>query len=308
MGRRASARLAVRRQAKLAVILGLTFPGLAAAGPITFNTALPVHAGELIFRQQAIWLRATDDPTPLERGLDVFAYPTVLVYGVNARVTLFGILPFLDKNLELTTPSGRITRGTSGFGDLTTFVRVTALTINRPGETIRLAPLVGVKLPTGADDEADALGRLPQPLQLGSGSWDPLLGAVFTWQKLRWEMDVSGSYQIRTKANDFEAGDEARGEASFQYRVVPRGKLGSGVPSYLFAVLETNAVWRGRNRVSGTADPNSGGFRLYVAPGLQWITTRTVVEAAVQIPVVQRTNGQGLREDFVARVSFRVNF
>jgi len=253
VGTRASARVAVRRQAALAVLLGFTFPGLAAAGPITFNTALPVHAGELIFRQQAIWLRATDDPTPLERGLDVFAYPTVLVYGVNPRVTLFGVLPFLDKNLELTTPSGRITRGTSGF-------------------------------------------------------WDPLLGAVFTWQKLRWEMDVSGSYQIRTEANDFEAGDEARGEASFQYRVVPRGKLGSGVPSYLFAVLETNAVWRGRNRVSGIADPNSGGFRLYVAPGLQWITTRTVVEAAVQIPVVQRTNGLGLREDFVARLSFRVNF
>jgi hypothetical protein len=298
----------VSRNATLAVVLAFAWPGSAAGGPITFNTALPVHVGELILRGQAIWLRATGDPAPLDRSLDVLAYPTVVVYGVDARVTLFGILPFLDKNLELTTPAGRITRGTSGFGDLTTLVRVTARTINRPGETLRLAPLVGVKLPTGADDEADALGRLPQPLQLGSGSWDPLLGAVFTWQKLRWEMDVSGSYQLRTAANDFEAGDEARGEASFQYRVVPRGKLGSGVPSYLFAVLETNAVWRGRDRISGTPDPDSGGLRLYVAPGLQWITTRTVVEAAVQLPVVQRTNGQGLREDFAARLSVRVNF
>ena len=288
--------------------LWLAGAGFASAGPITFNTALPVHSGELIFRQQAIWLRATDDPGPLDRRLSVFASPTVVVYGITARVTAFGILPFLDKELEFNAPTGRVTRGTRGFGDLTTLLRVTALVINRHGETLRVAPFVGLKLPTGRDDEADTIGRLPQPLQLGSGSRDPLLGGIFTWQKLRWELDVSTSYQFRTAANDFEAGDEARGEASFQYRLIPRSKLGRGVPSYLFGVLETNAVWRGRNRLNGIDDPNSGGFTLYVAPGLQWITTRTVVEAAVQVPLVQSPNGRGLGDDFVARLSVRVNF
>jgi hypothetical protein len=28
----------------------------------------------------------------------------------------------------------------------------------------------------------------------------------------------------------------------------------------------------------------------------------------VQIPVLSRTNGQGLGQDFIARLSFRVNF
>ncbi|MCZ6807982.1 MAG: transporter [Deltaproteobacteria bacterium] len=290
----------------------LIWTSRAEAGPITFNTALPVHANELIVREQVIWLRATDDPSPMNRNLNIIAVPTVLVYGAHPRVAVFGILPFLYKRLDvtITTPSGeqRVRRSTSGFGDLSTFVRVTALQIDRPRETIRLAPFAGLKMPTGATGIADDLGQLPPALQLGSGSWDPFLGLIFTWQKLRWEFDVSGSYLVRTQANDFNAGDEARGDASFQYRVVPWGEVGPGVPSWLFAVLETNVVWQGRDEIAGVENPDSGGLNWYLAPGLQWITLRTVLEAAVQIPVLTRTNGQGLGQDFIARLSFRMNF
>lgn len=294
---------------RMLLVLGLgAWPGLLSAGPITFNTALPVHVGEWIVRQQTIWLRATDDPSPVGRELSVLVAPTVVVYGFNRRVALFAIEPFLAKQIEVRTPAGPATRAVTGFGDLTTLARVTAVAIDRPGETVRLAPFAGLKLPTGADDRADGLGRLPQALQLGSGSWDPLLGTVFTWQRLGWELDASASYQRRTEANGFEAGDEGAGEVSFQYRLVPRGALGSGVPSYLYAVVESNAVWRGRDRLAGTPDPDSGGFTLSVAPGLQWVTLRTVLEAAVQVPVVEHTNGLGLREDFAARLSLRVSF
>lgn len=291
----------------LGFVLGVSLAPLS-AGPITFNTALPVHAGEWIVRQQTIWLRATDDPGPLGRELDVFVALAVVVYGPNSRVALFAFEPLLSKQIEVMTPAGRVTRATTGFGDLTAVARVTALAVDRPGETIRLAPFAGLKLPTGRDDEADGLGRLPQPLQLGSGSWDPLLGTVLTWQTLRWELDASMSYQRRMEAKGFKAGDESRGEASFQYRLVPSGALGSGVPSYVYAVVESSAVWRGRNRLAGVQDPDSGGFTWYVAPGLQRVTLRTVLEAAVQIPVVKHTNGFGLREDFTGLLSLRVSF
>ena len=74
------------------------------------------------------------------------------------------------------------------------------------------------------------------------------------------------------------------------------------------AVIESNAVWHGRDRLAGVPDPDSGGFTWYVAPGLQWVTRRTVLEAAVQVPVVKNTNGLGLREDFTGRLSLRVSF
>ncbi len=286
----------------------LVLSSTAAAGPITSNTALPVHDGELIFRQQVIWLRSTGDPTPMSRDLDVLVAPTVLLYGVDARLMVMGVLPFMYKRIELTTPAGRVARHTTGFGDLTTVVRYTALAIDKPGETFRIAPFAGLKLPTGAQNEGDALGRYPQPFQLGSGSWDPLGGAVFTWQTLRWELDVSGTYQLRTEANDFRAGDEARGDASFQWRLIPWGSLGAGVPSYLFGVLETAAAWNGKDKVAGVENPDSGGVTWYVTPGLQWISERSIVEGAVEIPVVRQTNGLALKNDFIAVLSFRQSF
>lgn len=233
----------------------------AEAGPITFNTALPVHSGELIFRQQAIWLRSTGDPTPMAQNLNALIAATVLIYGINADLMLMGVLPFLYKRVAVTTPVGRVTRHTSGFGDLTTLARYTVFALDRPGETLRLAPFAGLKIPTGAQNEADELGRYSQPFQLGSGSWDPLGGAVLTWQTLRWELDVSATYQLRTEANDFRAGDEARGDASLQYRLIPWGALGPGVPSYLFGVVETAAVWDKKDRISGAENPNQGDSR-----------------------------------------------
>jgi hypothetical protein len=286
----------------------LLLAAAARAGPITSNTALPVHDGELIFRQQAVWMRSAGNPGTVPQQLDVLAAPAVLVYGVNADLMLMGVLPFLYKTVAVTLPSGRATRHTTGFGDLTAIARYTALALDSPGRTFRIAPFAGLKLPTGAQNEADALGRYPQPFQLGTGSWDPLGGAVLTWQTLRWELDASGTYQLRTEANGFHAGDEARGDASFQYRLLPWGKLGPGVPSYLFAVLETAAVWNGLDRLGGAEDPDSGGFAWYLTPGLQWISLRTVLEGGVQLPVVQRRNGRGLSNDFIAVLSFRQSF
>jgi integrase len=51
----------------------------------------------------------------------------MLVYGVHPRRAVMGILPFHRKELELTTPSGRISRSASGFGDLEAVMRYSAL-------------------------------------------------------------------------------------------------------------------------------------------------------------------------------------
>lgn len=67
-------------------------------------------------------------------------------------------LTYFDKFLELDAPGGRIERSASGFGDLLVLGRYTAFALDRPGSTIRLAPFVGLKVPTGKDDVSDSLG------------------------------------------------------------------------------------------------------------------------------------------------------
>ncbi len=281
-------------------------PLIAGAAPITFSTALPVAKGEGIFRVQLRHLTASDSGS-LNRELDVWAAPVVGAYGLTGRWALFAAVPYLDKELEVDTALDRRTRGVSGLGDAVLLARYTLLQQDRPGRTFRVAPFFGVESPTGTDDESDALGRLPQPLQLGSGSWDPLTGVVSTWQSLERQVDAALSYKLNTTANDFEFGDIARFDLSWQHRVWPR-QLGPGVPAFVYGVLEGNLVWQDRNEIAGVEDPDSGGTVLYLTPGVQWVTKRTVLESAVQIPLIENLHGNALANDYVVILSFRVNF
>ncbi|MCH8155707.1 MAG: transporter, partial [Proteobacteria bacterium] len=90
-------------------------------------------------------------------------------------------------------------------------------------------------------------------------------------------------------------------------RLWPR-ELGSGVPGFLYGVLEANLIHRDKDQVSGTNDPDSGGLSLFILPGLQYVTKRWIVETGVQIPVVQDLNGTALEKDTIFRAGFRLNF
>ncbi len=124
------------------------------------------------------------------------------------------------------------------------------------------------------------------------------------------DIDIeSGSvnYKANTEANDFEFGDVARLDASLQYRLWPPS-LKSGVPGFLYGVLEADFIHQDKNRSGGVKDPNSGGTRLFLVPGLQYVTKRWIVEAAVQLPIVQDLNGTALENDYIVRAGFRFNF
>ncbi len=47
---------------------------------------------------------------------------------------------------------------------------------------------------------------------------------------------------------------------------------------------------------------------LFLSPGAQFVTQRFIVEASVQVPVVQDLNGPQLETNFVAVLSVRVPF
>jgi len=289
----------------LLLVLAWLATAPAAAIPIQTQSALTAYAGEVILRTQARYLRAAGDPTEANRELRVRAVPTVVVYGVTARLNLFAIVPYLDKEVRLTTPAGRLTRGAAGLGDVTTFVKGRVWTEDGPGWTRRLSLIGGVKWPTGDFERGDGLGRLPRPLQPGTGSLDPLAGGIFTWQTLAGQVDVDAIYRRNTQRDGFEAGDRLTYDIAFQRRLLPRRLPATGVPSYLNAVLELNGVWRTKDKIAGATNPDSGGHTLYLSPGLQWVGTRWLVETGVQLPVVQDLNGDGLEQDYTFTVGVR---
>ena len=94
-----------------------------------------------------------------------------------------------------------------------------------------------MKAPTGTDDETDSLGRLPIPLQSGTGAWDGFAGFVATYQTLDFQIDAQLSAQRNGEANNFEAGDTTQADVSFQYRLLPN-TLSADTKSFLYGVLE----------------------------------------------------------------------
>ena len=285
----------------------LTFGSPVSGAPVTFNTALPVGGGQFVARAVVVSSRSGDDPGTTDRDLSATAVISVLGHGVTPRLAVFGVLPYADKDLDMTVGGSRLSRSARGIGDVSLFGRFTLLQRDQPGRTIRVAPYAGVEAPTGDDDERDGLGRLPAALQSGTGAWDAFGGVVATYQVLALQVDGQVSYRVNNEANGFDPGDEARLDGSLQYRLWPR-TLGAGVPDFLYGVLEMNLVHRDKHEIDGAMDDNSGGTTLYLAPGLQYVSKRWIVEGVVQLPVIENLNGNALETDFVVRAGVRFNF
>ncbi len=299
--------LQVPKMSLLIIIGALVWFDDAWSGPITFNSAIGLAENEFVLREQIVLNQSGDDPSGADRDRTSQQIISVLGYALSSDVMLIGVLPYIDNDLAINVSSIRQNRSVNDIGDLKLFGRYTLFRKNWPGGTLRISPFAGLEMPTGQDDEQDSLGKLPASVQAGSGSWDPFGGIVLTYQTLNFEVDTALSYQVNTEANDFEFGDVARFDASFQYRLWPK-KLKGGVPGFLYGVFETNLIYKNKNSTFSVNDANSGGTTLFMAPGLQYVTRRWVIESALQLPVVQDLNGTALENDFILRAGFRVNF
>lgn len=285
--------------------LSLMMVVTAHAAPISTNTALPVGKGEYIFREQLIFNQSGDDPSVLERDHQVSSAATVLGYGVTSDLALFGVLPVVYKRLELASTG--VTRQAGGVGDARLFARYTIFQQNAPGQTFRIAPFIGLELPTGENTKRDALGRLPASVQPGSGSWDPFGGLILTYQTLQYQIDMTAGYQANTEAANFEFGDVARLDGSLQYRLWPR-ELSDDTSAFVYGVAELNLINSQKNRFQDVSNPNSGGTSLFGLIGLQYVTENNIVEMGIQLPLIQDLNGSALERDYILRGSLRVNF
>jgi len=259
---------------------------------INTNVALAVAQGEGIWRSQLRWIRATDDPSPRGREADLLVLPQIGVYGITPQLTAFGILPVLaHREIEA---GGRTVVRDEALGDFTLLGRYTFFRDDyAPLSTRRVALLGGMKFPSGTDD-------------FGTPSFDPIAGLVGTWAADRHELDADLVYTITTERQGFEAGDRLRYDLAYRYRLWPdrfRGRL-----VQMNGLIELNGAWTGVARRDGRTLFETGGHVLFVSPGLQLVTSRFVVEASLQVPVVQDLRGPQLETDFVGVFGVRIPF
>jgi len=287
------------------ILVLLTIQNIQAA-PITFNTALPVAKGEYLLREQIV-LNQSDDDTTLKRDRQAVSSVTTLVYGSSRKLSLFAVIPYVDKRLELVTNGQQVERDNRGFADLTIFARYIFHQRDQMGKTFRMGVFAGVKMPTAQDSTSDGLGILPSSLQLGSGSWDGFAGLVVTKQTLQYQFDGQIKYRYNGEHNTIENGNVFSLDGSWQYRLWP-ANLANNPTGFLYSVVEVNLISQEKTTISGINNSNTGGEQLFIAPGLQYVTRRWILESAIQIPVVQNLNGNGLENKYIFRAGMRFNF
>ena len=274
----------------LLLLLGITAP-VSWAAPIATNTALPVSNSEFILREQLITTHSSDRFDGTNRQVDVFEARTVLGYGLTSKLAVFGVLPIISADRTF----GDVDTSEFGLGDASLFARYEVFRSDKPGQTLRIAPYAGIRVPSGR------VGKT------GDGSLDVFGGLIATVASTQWVLDSQIRYDHNREADGFERGDSARFETSFQYRLSP-GKVARDTNAFVFGVLEISANYYERNRLNGVTDPNSGGFQLYLTPGVQYASRRWISDLGVKIPIINDLNGSALEPDYSILASIRVNF
>ncbi len=291
-------RLNVRRALTLFLLRSLA-TGFAAgpleAAGINTDVALPVRKGGFVYRSQVRFVRASDDPTPMSRGIDAYMVPNVLVYGASQRTTLLGVLPYVLQAVELTSAGTRQKSHVDGFGDLTFLLRQTVYARDALQRTSRLGLLGGTVVPTGKEE-------------FSAHSTGFLLGGVYTLQAGRHELDADLLYKVNTEGRGVTLGNELKYDLAYELRVSPWQWPERGTPSQVYAILEVNGTSKARTVSDGVELSDTGGTVVFLSPGIQWVTVRVIYEASVQFPVIQNLDGDQVGTDVVVSAGVRINF
>ena len=252
---------------------------------------------------------------PTEMTMDM--HMLGVMYAPWDGVTLMGMLNYVTKDMDHTTYQGgmgtnvlgEFTTKTSGLGDAS----ISALLRFIDTESAKIHGIVGVSIPTGDIEQRDDILtpmnmrpriRVPYPMQLGSGTWDPIIGASYSGfgDALGWGAQWRSTFRVSENDEDYELGDEHRltGWVSYSFQDALSGSL-------RFEYLDRDDISGMDPSIMGpvqTADPaRQGGTRLDVGIGINYAAQGALhgwrFAAEYLVPVDQDLNGPQLETDGV---------
>lgn len=268
---------------------------------------------------------ATLRVVPLRMDMDMHMLGAM--YAPTDRITLMAMVNYLETEMKHVTYAGMMGTNTlgefstrsEGFGD----TRVSALIALSQGRN-RVHGELGVSLPTGSIDETDTVLTpmntrpeltLPYPMQLGSGTYDPILGLTWTSDPVpHWRFGAQGRTILRIHDNDqdYRLGNEATLNAWTSWSPAPAWSMSLRAEAKVTGSVEGRDV-----RIAApvqTANPDfSGGERISAYAGLNWVGQRGVlaghrlaVEAGA--PVYQDLNGPQMEQDWTVTIGWQYAF
>ncbi|MCH8344717.1 MAG: hypothetical protein IH983_12110 [Planctomycetes bacterium] len=243
------------------------------------NVALTPPLDGTIIRTQWRYTRLFNDPTLLDREVHLSVQPITFVHGLTADLALIGTVPIIHRKIEFGSGA---TKTDTGIGDIPLLAKYRFYANDKPQQTTRWAVIGGAELPTFDDP-------------FSSESFDPIIGTVWTHQRLDWWIDWDVLYKVNT-AGGIAGDDELRADAAASLTLLS-GESETLGPWTLYAIGEINTKYI-----------TDGSAQVFASPGIQLFTSRWVVEAGVQLPIYQDMKSPRLETDFTFVLSVRIVF
>lgn len=288
----------LRRLAGLAALLVMPlWLASPARAQLTFPGASPVSSGNFIIRAQPLFTQGTG-------GVSSFSDKSVLIYGASPN------LAFIVQNTSFAATTVRLGTGAqahsetaSGFGDTVLEGRYTVYQQDGIGSTFRIAPYVGLVMPTGMDNANPVMSRAAQP---GTGTWGTRDAVTMSVQTLTWNGGAEAGYQTNAPGAGYRFGNTFYADVGAHYLLWPHSLEGD-VPAELYGSLEANFTSTAPNRAGGTKVPGSGAQMLLIDPGIIYTRSRYSVSFTGFLPAWEHAATNASRYVYGAEVLLRLS-
>ncbi len=284
-----------RVEAAIATLWGLMALHVApVSAQMSFPGAAPISAGNVTVYFKPQFTDTEGVSSAIDRN--------VLIYGASPDLAFILQNNTLVSNSATVAGKGGAQQVTAnGFGDTLLEGRYTVYRQDGPGSTFRIAPYVGVVIPTGADNVNSLMPRAGQP---GTGAWATRDAVTMSYQTLDWNTAAETGYQANSGATGYHFGNAFYADAAFRYRIWP-GSLEEMVPAELYAFVESNFTSTAANRAAGNVVSGSGGQLLLIDPGVIYTTRAYSVTVMGFLPSYQQLNGG--HYDYGVLISLRLS-
>lgn len=203
-----------------------------------------------------------------------------VAWAPHERVFLLLSAPFVQRSVSYVNEAEA---STAGLGDLELRVKGFVAQDTPAFPTHLLAVLAGLRAPTAPRQRRGDGTYLPMEMQVGSGSWNPLMGVSYAYFPRPWSLYASaqGSTPLRGTSS-YRASPTLRTSVSVQRQFSPRWAARLGLDTRADA-----SAFEG-----GEAERDSGGFIGFVSPeGLFGMTSDLLLVLSVRVPVIQALTG-----------------
>ena len=268
----------MKKIAGLLCAIAVAGEALAQAFPINTNVALQPAEGQSVYRAQFRHRQFAN-----AAGVDVrtSVASNVMVYGWTSRFSSVVGLPLVHRNVD--TESGDDSG--VGVGDMNVIARYQLWKQLAFLESRSWTALTGVQVPSKDDT-------------FSSGSWNIVVGTVYSWRKRRSGADVDAVYRMTTE-NEYgaRAGNKLTYDLVYQYRVSP-GEYSGSTRWTLTGLVEINGEYTQKSELNGEALQETDGHQVFLGPGLVLSGVRGRFELGVQIPIIRSAGDNSEEDDF----------